>query len=106
MFPSLAVDAATGSNPGISFLLRDTWTRAGIEPPTHRLRDGRADHGHPNDNAAVSRAVEDRGGLVEKAKRGDTEEWLYEGTASLHGCAQAEWLDAGLLCCGAPGVWR
>jgi len=38
------VDTATGSNSGLSVLLKGTPTRAGIEPPTLWLRDGPATH--------------------------------------------------------------
>jgi len=41
---SYTVDAATGSNSGLSVLLKDTSTRAGIEPPTPWLKDGPATH--------------------------------------------------------------
>jgi len=34
------------TNSGLSVLLKDTWTRAGIEPPTPRLKDGPADLWH------------------------------------------------------------
>jgi len=37
------VDTAAGSNSGLSVLLKDTSTRAGIEPPTPWLKDGPAD---------------------------------------------------------------
>jgi len=40
---SYSVDAATGSTSALSVLLKDTSTRAGIEPPTPRLKDGPAD---------------------------------------------------------------
>jgi len=41
---SYIVNAATGSNSGLSVLLKDTSTRAGIEPPTPWLKDGPATH--------------------------------------------------------------
>jgi len=41
---SYTVDAATGSNLGLSVLLKDTSTRAGIEPPTPWLKDTPAIH--------------------------------------------------------------
>jgi len=39
---SYTVDAATRSSSGLSVLLKDTSTRAGIEPPTAWLKDGPA----------------------------------------------------------------
>jgi len=41
---SYTVDKATGSNSGLSVLLKDTSTRAGIESPTPWLKDGPANH--------------------------------------------------------------
>jgi len=42
MLYSYTVDAATGRNSGLSVLLNETSTRAGIEPPTPWLKDGPA----------------------------------------------------------------
>jgi len=38
------IDTATGSNSGLSVLLKDTSTRSGIEPPTPWLKEGPATH--------------------------------------------------------------
>jgi len=38
------VDTDTGSDSGFSVLLKDTWTRAGIEPTTPRSKDGPANN--------------------------------------------------------------
>jgi len=43
MLHSYTVEAATGSRSGLNALLKDTSTRAGIEPPTPWLEDGPAD---------------------------------------------------------------
>jgi len=42
LLQSYSVDAATGSNSALSVLLKDTWTRVGIEPPAPWLKDGPA----------------------------------------------------------------
>jgi len=41
---SPTVDTATGRKPGLSVLLKDTSTRAGIEPSTSIFKDGAANH--------------------------------------------------------------
>jgi len=41
---SYTVDTATSRHSGLSVLLKDTSTRAGVEPPTPWLKDGPADH--------------------------------------------------------------
>jgi len=44
MLDSYTVDTATGSNSGLSVLLKGTLTRAGIEPPIPWLKDRPANH--------------------------------------------------------------
>jgi len=44
MLHSYTVDTARRSNSGISVLLKDTSTKAGIEPPTPWLKDGPPNH--------------------------------------------------------------
>jgi len=57
MLHPYTVDTATGSNSGLSVLLKDTSTRAGIEPPTPWLKDGPADHHHVTWNSSCMMLV-------------------------------------------------